>query len=172
VLPGGLPGRKPRPALVWSEATRIDWGVLFLFGGGILLGNLAGDNGLSAQLGDALVDSTGASSTWAITALVTAISIVLSETTSNTATATLMAPLAGSLAFHAGAAPIPAVLGATLGSSFGFMLPISTAPNAMAYATGRVRIREMMKAGIVFDVVGFVLIVVGLRVLCPLLGLD
>ncbi len=172
VLPGGLPGRTSRPALVWSEATRIDWGVLFLFGGGIMLGELARRNGLSEQLGNALVDSTGASSTWAITALVTAIAIVLSETTSNTATATLMAPLAGSLALQAGAAPIPAVLGATLGSSFGFMLPISTAPNAMAYATGRVRIREMMKAGIVFDVVGFVLIVVGLRVLCPLFGLD
>ena len=57
-----------------------------------------------------------------------------------------------------------------MGASFGFMLPISTAPNAIAYATGRVRVGQMVRAGIVFDVIGFVLIVGALRVMCPLLG--
>jgi sodium-dependent dicarboxylate transporter 2/3/5 len=167
-----LPGGNGRPALVWSEATQIDWGVILLFGGGILLGQLASDNGLSEEWGRALVDGTGASSTWAITALCTATAIIMSELTSNTATCTLMAPLAFHLAHSAGAAPIPAVLGATLGSSFGFMLPISTAPNAMAYGTGRVKIREMARAGVVFDILGFALIVGGLWVMCPLLGLT
>jgi sodium-dependent dicarboxylate transporter 2/3/5 len=83
-----------------------------------------------------------------------------------------MAPLAGSLAVAAGAAPMPAILGTTIGCSFGFMLPISTGPNAMAYGTGKVTVRQMARAGIVFDLVGFVLIVAGLRVLCPLLGLS
>lgn len=172
VLPGGSRERpRSRPALTWTEAARIDWGVIFLFAGGILLGDLAGKNGLSDEWGRALVDLTGASTTWTITALCTAIAIALSELTSNTATATLMAPLAGSLAVAAGAAPLPAILGTTLGCSFGFMLPISTGPNAMAYGTGRVTVRQMMGAGIVFDLVGFVVIVAGLRVLCPLLGL-
>ena len=81
-----------------------------------------------------------------------------------------MAPLAGSLAAASGAAPIPAVLGATLGASFGFMMPISTAPNALAYATGKVRVGEMIRAGIVFDVVGFALIMATLRVMAPLMG--
>ncbi len=170
VLPGGTPAA-PRPALVWAEAVRIDWGVILLFAGGVLVGSLADRTGLSASWGRALADATGASSTWAIVALVTAVSIVMSETTSNTATATLMAPLAGQLAVAAGASPVPAVLGATLGSSFGFMLPISTGPNAMAYGTGAVRVFQMVRAGIVFDVIGFALIVGGLRVMCPLLGL-
>lgn len=165
-----LPGGPDRPALTWSEATRIEWGVILLFGGGILLGSLAKSTGLAAEWGHALVDATGASSTWAITALVTATSIALSEATSNTATASMMAPLSGALAAAAGAAPMPAILGATLGSSFGFMMPISTAPNAMAYATGRVTILQMLRAGIVFDVIGFILIVASLRVLCPLFG--
>lgn len=165
-----LPGGPDRPALTWSEATRIEWGVILLFGGGILLGSLAKSTGLAAEWGHALVDATGASSTWSITALVTATSIVLSEATSNTATASMMAPLSGALAAAAGAAPMPAILGATLGASFGFMMPISTAPNAMAYATGRVTIGQMLRTGIVFDVIGFILIVAGLRVLCPLFG--
>jgi solute carrier family 13 (sodium-dependent dicarboxylate transporter), member 2/3/5 len=101
---------------------------------------------------------------------VTAAAIVLSEATSNTATATLMAPLAGGLAASAGAAPIPAVLGATLGASFGFMMPISTAPNAMAYATGKVSVAQMVRHGVIFDVAGFALIFGGLRLICPLFG--
>lgn len=174
VLPGGKRGAAAsparRPALTWAEATRIDWGVILLFGGGILLGDLANSTGLSAEWGRSLVALTSAHSTWGIVALCTAIAIVLSEVTSNTATATLMAPLAADLAHAAGAAPIPAVLGATLGASFGFMMPISTAPNALAYATGKVSIGQMVRAGIVFDVIGFALIVGGLRILCPLMG--
>jgi solute carrier family 13 (sodium-dependent dicarboxylate transporter), member 2/3/5 len=171
ILPGNTPPASVRrPALTWPEATRIDWGIIILFGGGILLGELSNSTGLSAQWGRSLVELTSAHSTWAITALCTAIAIVLSELTSNTATATLMAPLAAQLALAAGASPIPAVLGATLGSSFGFMMPISTAPNALAYATGKVSMAQMMKAGIVFDVIGFALIVGGLRIICPLLG--
>ena len=170
VLPGGNDERA-RPALTWTEAARIDWGVILLFGGGILLGDLARDSHLTESWGRALVDWTGAGSTWSIVALVTAISIVLSEATSNTATATLMVPLAAGLAEATGAAPIPAVLGATIGASFGFMMPISTAPNALAYGTGRVTMGQMMKAGIVFDVIGYVAVVAGLRLLCPLFGL-
>ena len=169
VLPGGAPGA-PRPALTWTEATRIDWGVILLFGGGVLLGDLARDSGLTAAWGAELVELTGAHSPWAIVALVTGVSIVLSEATSNTATATLMVPLAAGMV-PAGESIVPAVMGATIGSSFGFMMPISTAPNAMAYGTGKVTMGQMMRSGIVFDVVGFVVVVVGLRVLCPLLGL-
>ncbi|HEY5944150.1 MAG TPA: DASS family sodium-coupled anion symporter [Kofleriaceae bacterium] len=165
-----LPGGPDRPALKWSEATRIEWGVILLFGGGILLGTLAKSTGLAAQWGHSLVEMTGASSTWAITALVTGTSIVLSEATSNTATASMMAPLSGALAVAAGAAPIPAILGATMGASFGFIMPISTAPNALAYATGRVTVGQMLRTGIVFDVIGFVLIVAALRIMCPLFG--
>ncbi len=172
ILPGGRRGigGEKRPALTWSEATQIDWGVILLFGGGILLGDLANSTGLSAEWGRSLVALTSAHSTWGIVALCTGIAIVLSEVTSNTATATLMAPLAAQLANAAGAAPIPAVLGATLGASFGFMMPISTAPNALAYATGKVSMGQMIRTGIVFDVVGFILIVGGLRIICPLMG--
>jgi solute carrier family 13 (sodium-dependent dicarboxylate transporter), member 2/3/5 len=169
VLPAGTPQAR-RPALSWAEATQIEWGVILLFGGGILMGDLARTTGLSATWGKSLIELTSADSTLAITALVTAVSIVLSELTSNTATATLMSPLAAELAAAAGASPVPCVLGATMGSSFGFMMPISTAPNALAYATGKVKMATMMTGGVVFDVIGFVLIVGGLRLICPLFG--
>jgi sodium-dependent dicarboxylate transporter 2/3/5 len=170
VAPAGPGDVGPRPALTWREATHIDWGTILLFAGGILLGDLAGKTGLTAAWGRALVDATGAESLWALTALCTGIAIVLSEATSNTATANIMVPLAVGIAESAGVPVVPPALGATLGASFGFMLPISTAPNAMAYGTGAVTVRQMMGAGVAFDVVGFVIIVGGLRLLCPLLG--
>lgn len=171
VLPGGPPAQ-PRPALTWTEATRIDWGVILLFGGGMLLGDLARSTGLTHAWGQELVELTGAHSMWAVVALCTGVSILLSEATSNTATATLMVPLAASLATAAGDSPVPAVLGATIGASFGFMMPISTAPNAMAYGSGKVTMGQMMRAGVVFDLIGFAVVVGGLWVLCPLLGLT
>jgi sodium-dependent dicarboxylate transporter 2/3/5 len=167
-----LPGGPDRPALLWREGVRIDWSVIFLFGGGMLLGELANRTGLAGTWGDALLHLTGANDVWTLTAVVTAAAILLSEATSNTATATLLCPLVVAMAHTAGVSPIPPVLGATLGASFGFMLPISTAPNAMAYGTGKVSIPQMMRAGVAFDILGFLLIVGGLRLLCPILGLE
>ena len=67
--------------------------------------------------------------------------------------------------------PVPPALGACIGASLAFMLPISTPPNAIAYGTGYVRVTEMVRLGIVLDVVGFVVALIGLRILCPLLGM-
>ncbi|MEO5656202.1 MAG: anion permease, partial [Nitrospiria bacterium] len=66
---------------------------------------------------------------------------------------------------------LPPALGACLGSSFGFMLPVSTPPNAIVYGSGLVPIGQMIRAGILLDIAGFFILWGALRVLCPLLGL-
>jgi sodium-dependent dicarboxylate transporter 2/3/5 len=171
IAPAGPGETGARRALGWQEATRIDWGTILLFGAGIMVGDLATRTGLAREWGEVLVETTGTQSLWAITALAIGASILLSEMTNNTATSNLMLPLVISLAQAAGVPVAPPALGATLGASFGFMLPISTAPNAMAYGTGQVTVPEMIRAGFVFDVLGFLVILAGLRLLCPLLGL-
>ena len=82
----------------------------------------------------------------------------------------MLVPTIIAVTVGAGASPLPPVLGAALGASFGFM-PVSTPPNAIVYGTGLVPLREMMGAGIWLDVLGAVVIWVGLRILCPLLGM-
>ena len=67
--------------------------------------------------------------------------------------------------------PIPAALGAALGASFGFMLPVSTAPNAIVYSSGLIPSKDMLRAGLVLDVVGFVVIWAGLWLTLPAMGL-
>ena len=169
VLPVNV--RKAEFTLTWAEAVRIDWGTILLFGGGLSLGTLMFDTGVARALGESITARTGASSLWTLTALSTAIAIVLSEATSNTAAANMVIPVVIALSQSAGVSPLPPALGACLGASYGFMLPVSTPPNAIAYGTGLVPIPRMIRAGIVFDVIGFVIIVVGLRLLCPMLGL-
>jgi sodium-dependent dicarboxylate transporter 2/3/5 len=169
VLPVNL--REGRFTLTWSEAVKIDWGTILLFGGGLSLGTLMFETGVAKALGTAITARSGVSSLWTMTALSIAFAIVLSEATSNTTSATMIIPVVIALAQSAGVSPLPPALGACLGASYGFMLPVSTPPNAIVYGTGLVPIPRMMRAGIVFDVVGFAIILAGLRVLCPLLGL-
>lgn len=162
---------KRRFTLSWDQAVRIDWGTILLFGGGLALGGLMFKTGLADAVGNGLMGATGASSLWGITAVAIALGIVMSETTSNTASASMVIPVMIALAKAAGVSPIPPALGACFGASYGFMLPVSTPPNAIVYGSGMVPITRMVKTGLVFDICGFFVILGGLRLLCPLLGM-
>ena len=86
--------------------------------------------------------------------------VLVSEVTSNTASAALVVPVVLALSQAAGMDPIKPALAATVGCSFGFMLPVSTPPNALVYGTGRIRIGEMVRAGALLDLVGVLLVAV------------
>jgi sodium-dependent dicarboxylate transporter 2/3/5 len=84
--------------------------------------------------------------------------VIVSEMTSNTASASLVVPVVLALAQAAGVDPVKPALAATVACSFGFMLPVSTPPNALVFATGRVRIREMVACGALLDLGGVLLV--------------
>jgi sodium-dependent dicarboxylate transporter 2/3/5 len=100
-----------------------------------------------------------------------ALGICLTEITSNTAATNMLVPVIISIAQASGVSPVPPALAACLGASMAFMLPISTPPNAIVYGSGLVPITAMLRFGIVLDALAFVVIVAGLRVLAPMLGL-
>ena len=162
--------REVRFTMTWDKAVRIDWSTILLFGGGLSLGELMFSTGLAGTMGAGLTGLTGASTLWSVTAMAVLLGIVLSETTSNTASANMVIPVMIALAQGAGISPIPPALGACLGASFGFMLPVSTPPNAIVYGSGQVPILTMVRKGVAFDIGGFFIIMAGLRVLCPLMG--
>jgi sodium-dependent dicarboxylate transporter 2/3/5 len=169
VLPVRL--REGEFTLSWAEAVKIDWGTILLFGGGLTLGTLMFETGVAQAMGELFAAQLGASSLWGFTFTAIAIGIVMSETTSNTAAANMVIPVVIAIAQASGINPVPPALGAVFGASFGFMLPVSTPPNAIVYGSGLIPIPKMMRAGIVFDVLGLFIIWIGLRVMCPLLGL-
>jgi sodium-dependent dicarboxylate transporter 2/3/5 len=161
--------RARRFTITWDEAVRIDWGIVLLYGGGLALGDLAFSTGLARATGDAITSWLPSQSTFGLTVLFTALAIVLSETTSNTASANMIVPVAIAVSQSAGVNPILPALGATLGASMGFMMPISTAPNAIVYSSGYIPITKMMRFGFVLDVVAFLLIVTMVTLLGPVL---
>jgi sodium-dependent dicarboxylate transporter 2/3/5 len=163
--------RKRQFTLSWDQASRIDWGIILLYGGGLALGDLAFSTGLARWIGDGLTALLPARTELALTVVFTAVAIALSEATSNTASANMIIPVVIAVAQAAGVAPLRPALGATLGASLGFMLPISTAPNAIVYSSGYVPIGVMMRHGLLLDVVGFVVIVLAVLGLGPLIGL-
>jgi len=155
----------------WNEAVNIDWGTILLFGGGIVLGSLLSDTGLAETLGQGMVNTLGVSSMLAITLLSVVIAVIISETTSNTASAAVVVPIVIPIAVAAGVSPVIPALAATFGASYGFMLPVSTPPNAIVYGSGLIPITKMVRSGIVFDVIGIVLVVVGVSLMAQLVGL-
>ncbi len=157
--------------LSWKQAVRIDWGTLILFGGGLSLGQMMFQTGLAEAVGKGIVEALGATTLWGLTLAAIFIGILVSEATSNTASASMVVPVVISLSLAAGINPLPPAIGATLGASWGFMLPISTPPNAIVYGSGMVPITRMIRAGAVFDVMGGIILWIGLRILLPIVGL-
>ena len=146
VLPADWKAR--RFTLSWSDAERIDWGTLLLFGGGLSLGAAMFRTGLSEALGKGLTGATGVSSTLGLTVVFSVFAIFFTEVTSNTAAATMLVPLAVATATASGASPLQPALGCAFGCSMAFMLPVATPPNAIVYGSGHVRIGEMARAGL------------------------
>jgi sodium-dependent dicarboxylate transporter 2/3/5 len=161
--------RRRRFTLTWEEAVKIDWAVILLYGGGLAMGDLAFQSGLATAVGNGITTLLPSQSTFALTILFTGAAILISETASNGASATMIVPISIAVAQAAGVRPIEPVLGATLGASLGFMMPISTPPNAIVYSSGYVPIGQMMRHGILLDVVGFVVIVTLVLTLCPII---
>ena len=134
---------------------------MLLFGGGLAMGRLSDSTGLSAALGQGIAGRFPDAGVVGLTMVFTAIAVVMSETASNTAAANIIVPTAIAVAKAAGISPLEPALGATLGSSLGFMMPISTPPNAIVYSSGYIPIGQMVRNGVVLDVVGYFIVVAG-----------
>jgi solute carrier family 13 (sodium-dependent dicarboxylate transporter), member 2/3/5 len=158
--------------LTWNEAKDIDWGTILLFGSGIIFGSMLQDTGLAETIGTWGADTFGVSSELSITIFAVVLAILISETTSNTASASVVVPIVIPVAMAAGVDPFVPALAATFAASFGFMLPVSTPQNAIVYGSGLVPITQMVRNGFSFDVIGAILIVIGIPVMVSVLGIG
>jgi sodium-dependent dicarboxylate transporter 2/3/5 len=167
LLPIDWTGR--RFTLTWDQALKIDWGIVLLFGGGLAMGELAFSTGLAEAMGKGITAWLPSQTTLALTLLFTGAAIVLSEATSNTAAANMIVPIAIAVSQAAGVRAIEPALGATLGASMGFMMPVSTPPNAIVYSSGYIPITAMIRYGILLDIFGYFIIVGLVLFLGPLI---
>ena len=153
-----LPDGTGRSLLGWKEVERAPWSVIFMFGGGLALAGGMQASGLATWVGQALLPLEH----WPLLLValaVVALVIVVTEFASNVATATGIVPVVAALVVALGADPVLLALPAAMAASWGFMLPAGTGPNAIAWATGRIRIERMVAAGALLDLAGIALIV-------------
>jgi sodium-dependent dicarboxylate transporter 2/3/5 len=149
----------------WKEAQKgIDWGTLVLFGGGLSLGAMMFTTGLAAWVGKNVVSLTGANSLMSLTIVFAVMSLLMSELTSHTASTNMCAPLGITAAVAIGVDPVPVAVAIALASSLGFMLPVSTPPNAIVFASGLIPITTMIRSGFLIDVLGMIFITIPLVV--------
>ncbi len=150
----------------WKEAAAgIEWGTLILFGGGLAMGGMMYKTGLSQWIGDLIVSGMGGTvSQVVLVAVFSVLALLLSELTSHTAATNMIGPLAITIAVSAGLSPVPVSVGIALSASLGFMLPVSTPPNAIVYASGYVPITKMIKTGVYIDFIGIFCITIPIAV--------
>lgn len=152
-----LPAARGARVLDWDTVARLPWDVLLLFGGGLSLAAGIAGTGLAGWIGDAL-SGVGGWPPLAVAVAVAAFLVALSEVASNTAAAVTFLPVIAALAVGIGDGPVLLTTVATLAASGGFILPVASPPNAIAYGTGHVTTAQMARGGAWMDAV-FALVV-------------
>lgn len=143
--------------LTWEQARDIEWGVLLLFAGGIALAGAFMSSGLSQILANQLTLLT-VLPVWLMVLTICLSVTFLTEVTSNTATATLLMPILASAAIALEIEPALLMIPAALSASCAFMMPVATPPNAIVFASGKLKVQDMARAGLILNICGAFLI--------------
>ena len=159
VLPSGQQGGPANGRLLgWSRAAKgIPWGVVFLLGGGFALAAMITESGLAAWVGSLLGVMEGAPA-WVLVIAICLLTTVMTETTSNVAAVLMLSPAIAAMATEVGVHPYLLLLPMAVTSSFAFTMPVATPPNAIIFSSGWVTIPQMLRAGIVLDVLGLAIV--------------
>lgn len=167
LVPSGSSMHEREKILVWSDTSKMAWGILLLFGGGITLAAALERAGLIGMLGKWLAGFSG-SSVVLLIIVVAALSIFISEVMSNVAQVIVFAPVVTSIAEAIGMDPFVLGIPMTLAASCASMMPMGTPPNAIVFSSGHIKLKEMLKAGLVMNLISILLIVLATYLLVPI----
>jgi sodium-dependent dicarboxylate transporter 2/3/5 len=158
-LDGDAESRPPHALLTWKYAeANVPWGILLLFGGGFAIASGIDRSGLAMDMVAGMERLKGLSPPLLIGA-VSGVVCFLSELGSNTATASLTLPILAQSTEAWGIDPQALLVPATLAATLGFALPVASPMQAIVFGSGRIPVREMVRAGIWMDLIGLVLLV-------------
>jgi sodium-dependent dicarboxylate transporter 2/3/5 len=143
--------------LSWEDTRSLPWGILILFGGGICLAKGMESTGIIKAIGSSIASQQGVS-LWQMILLLTTASLILTEFMSNVALVTIFVPVVFGIADGLHFNPLVLALPVTFAASCAFMFPISTPPNAIVFSSGYIRMKDMMRAGALLDLVCLLII--------------
>ncbi len=142
--------------LHWKDTEKLSWGILILFGGGLCLAQGLSNAGIIQAVGARIAEQSS-SVNWLLLGLITA-SIFITELMSNVALVQIFIPVVFGIAVNLGLNPILLGMPVAMGASMAFMFPVATPPNAIVFSSGHMKVNDMMRAGIVMNIISIVLI--------------
>ncbi len=163
-----IPSGKGQRVLDWGSAVKIPWGVLLLMGGGLALASGFTFTGLDKWISERLM-LVETADMLLIIAMIVAFTVFSGEIISNTAGAALIIPIGASIATSLGVNPIAIMLPVALASSYNFIMPVGTPPNAIVFGSGYVTARQMAKAGLPLDLFGIGIVTLVALLLVPII---
>lgn len=158
---------KSKFLMKWEDTARLPWGILILFGGGMCLAKGMERSGIIQAIG-AYVAERSDLGLFTLIAIVTALVLFMTELMSNVALVTIFIPVIIGVANGLDINPLYLVIPSTIASSCAFMMPISTPPNAIVFASGHIRMKDMMRAGILLNILSVIILVIVGMVIVPL----
>ena len=164
VIPSG--NGSPARLMQWDDVARLPWGVLILFGGGLALAAQVSGSGLAVWLGESLLPVAGLG-TLVLVAAAAGLVVFLTELTSNLATAATFLPVVAAIAAQSGIEPLVLCVPVTLAASCAFMLPVATPPNAIVFSSGALTIPQMIRAGILMNIIAMMILTLLAVILVP-----
>jgi sodium-dependent dicarboxylate transporter 2/3/5 len=164
-----IPSRNKNEALLgWSDAVKLPWGILLLFGGGMAIAVGFETSGLALWLGEKLKLLETIPLIILLLIIIGSVNF-LTEITSNLATTAMLLPVLASLANATGIHYNYLLVGATVAASCAFMLPVATPPNAVVFGSGYLKIKDMLKIGILMNIISIILLTLVVYFILPLL---
>jgi sodium-dependent dicarboxylate transporter 2/3/5 len=149
VLPSG---KKQGTLLHWDDTSKLPWGILLLFGGGLALAAAFQDVGLVTIIGETVVKMQPGSA-FGLMLLLSVVALFMTEVMSNVALTTIFVPVVSAIGVSMGLSPEYFAIPVTIAASCAYMLPMATPPNAIVFASGEIRIADMAKAGFVLNLI-------------------
>ena len=163
IIPSGERG----PLLNWEDTRSLPWDILLLFGGGLSMASGLASSGLVELLGNVLTDS-GAIPWFAVIAVISVAAIFFTEGMSNVALVSILVPIAFAVAIPLGGNPLELAIPLTIAASCAFMLPIATPPNAIVFSSNCITVKQMMRAGLLMNILAAIIISVYAYYIVPL----
>ena len=159
---------KKRRLINWEEASKLPWGILLLFGGGMALASGFKESGLALWIGTQMTLLDGINLFLLLFVLIASVNF-LTEITSNLATTAMLLPILYPMAMTIDIHPFILMVSAAVAASCAFMLPVATPPNAVVFGSGYLRIPDMVRVGIWMNVLSIILLSVFVYYVLPYL---
>ena len=150
-----------------KDTERLPWGILILFGGGLALAAALSNAGIVEMVGEAISSQKGVS-ILVIVGILIAVMLFMTEMIGNLALVVIFSPIIAGIALGLDTDLLHMLIPVTMASSCAFMLPMATPPNAIVFASGHIRVAQMVRVGFILNIIAILLLIVWTRFYIPL----